>query len=194
MHQSLKNLIIFASGKGSNAEKIIDYFADRKDVEISGVFSNNPQAEVLKMAKAKGIPTRHFNRQEFYKTEKVLKNLNEIQPDLIVLAGFMWIVPQDMIDTFPDKIINIHPALLPKYGGKGMYGDHVHRAVLANREKETGISIHYIDEHYDEGELIAQYKTTLSPEDSLETIVSKVRKLEHDNYARVIDNILFTEK
>lgn len=189
----MHSLIIFASGTGSNAKKIIEYFEDNDQVEIVGVFSNNNQAPVLKMAENKDIKTFSFDRNSFYKSDDVLHILKEINPDLIILAGFMWIVPERMIDSFPNKIINIHPSLLPKYGGKGMYGNRVHKAVLANRESETGISIHYVNKYYDEGKLIAQFKINLSPDDDLEKVVEKIHKLEHANYAKVIEQLLLSK-
>lgn len=190
----MKNIVLFASGKGSNAKVIIDYFANRDDVEIAQVLSNNREAQVLKMARNRRISTRHFQRKTFYQTNEILQVLQQLKPDLIVLAGFMWIVPQNMLKAFPNKIINIHPALLPKYGGKGMYGEKVHQAVLHHREKETGISIHYVNENYDEGELIAQFKTTILPQDNLYSVIEKVKALEHQHYSKIIDNLLFPEK
>ncbi len=190
MADSLKKVVIFASGTGSNAEKIIDYFSDNERVEIKMVLSNNPKAPVLKMAKKKGVNTFYFSRKALYDSKEVLAKLQKINPDLVVLAGFMWIIPQNIIRAFPKSIINIHPSLLPKYGGKGMYGNHVHRAVLAHQETETGISIHYVNEHYDEGELIAQFKVKLDKEDDLAQLVQKIKHLEHRNYAPVIEKLL----
>lgn len=187
----MKNIIILASGTGSNAEAIIDYFKNEEKVNISHILSNNPKARALQMAKEKSIETKAFGRKEFYQTPEILHFFKENDPDLIVLAGFLWIVPEDIVRAFPDKIINIHPSLLPKHGGKGMYGDKVHRAVLKNKEKETGISIHYVNEFYDEGKLIAQFKTPIEPEDDLDSVLAKIRKLEHSNYPKVIDQLLF---
>lgn len=190
MSHSSKKLVILASGTGSNAEKIISYFKNRSDIKVCAVLSNNKNAKVLPMAESHGIPTVAFDREAFYHSEQVLDQLKTISPDLIVLAGFLWMIPENMLQAFPDKIINIHPALLPKFGGKGMYGNRVHRAVLAAGEKETGISIHYVNAHYDDGKLIAQFKTTLSADDDLDSVLVKIRQLEHGNYARVIDNLL----
>lgn len=186
----MKNIIILASGTGSNAEVITHYFKDRKDVKVSCIMSNNPKARVLEMAEKNGVKNLHFNRNDFYETDKILDYIKELQPDLIVLAGFLWIIPPKMIEAFPNRIINIHPSLLPKYGGKGMYGDNVHKAVLENGEKETGITIHYVNPYYDEGQIITQFKTQLDPEDELEEVLAKIRKLEHGNYAKVIDQLL----
>lgn len=190
-HNSSKRIVIFASGTGSNAQAIINHFTDRQDVEVSHVLSNNLDAGVLEMAEQKGVPTYSFTRNELYKSKEVLEFLKSIDPDLLVLAGFMWIIPENIIKAFPNKIINIHPSLLPKYGGKGMFGDHVHRAVLANAEAESGISIHYVNEHYDEGELIAQYKVSIDTGEREETLVEKIKTLEHSNYPKVIDQLLF---
>lgn len=190
---SVKKVVIFASGQGSNAKQIIDYFKNRDDVKIAHVLSNNIRAKVLKTAHEMETSALHFDRDAFYETNEVLNVLKDTNPDLIVLAGFMWKVPEKILRAFPNKIVNIHPALLPKYGGKGMYGDNVHKAVLHKKETETGISIHYVNAEYDEGELIAQFKTEISPEDNLESLVEKVKKLEHYNYPRVIDTLLFSE-
>src|SRR5690625_510155 len=189
----MKNLIILASGTGSNAKAIIEYFENNEEVKISYVLSNNPQAKVLEMAEEKKVPTLVFGRKELYDTDEIFEFLIEQNPDLIVLAGFLWIIPEKIVRAFPNKIVNIHPALLPKYGGKGMYGEKVHLAVLANQEKETGISIHYVNEFYDEGRLIAQFKTPIAPEDDLKSILAKIKKLEHQYYPKVIDQLLFAQ-
>jgi len=190
MSHSYKKLVILASGTGSNAEKIISYFNNSTDVKVCAVLSNNKKAEVLPMAESYGVPTMAFDREALYQSGAVLGHLKTLAPDLIVLAGFLWMIPEDIIQAFPDKIINIHPSLLPKFGGKGMYGSRVHRAVLAAGEKETGISIHYVNQHYDEGKLIAQFKTALSDNDDLDSVLAKIKQLEHGNYARVIANLL----
>lgn len=191
--EGIKRISIFASGKGSNAEAITAYFSKRKDVAVTHVFSNNKKAGVLTMAHKKGIKTNSFDRQAFYNSDKTLNDLRAAQPDLVVLAGFMWMMPESFLAAFPNKLINIHPSLLPKYGGKGMYGQRVHQAVVDHKEKETGISIHYVNEHYDEGKLIAQFKTPIHREDNLDDIVEKIKKLEHKHYPKVIDNLLFPE-
>lgn len=189
-NNSRKHIVILASGTGSNAKAIVNYFSSRRDIRVSHILSNNPNAEVLDMAKDKGIPTYSFNRKALYKSKEVLYFLNKSQPDLIVLAGFMWIIPEGLIKAFPNKIINLHPSLLPKYGGKGMYGENVHQAVLDHKESETGISIHYINEKYDEGKIIAQFKTPVNPDDKRADLIEKIKNLEHANYAKVIDNLL----
>lgn len=188
----MKKILIFASGTGTNAEAILNHFENRKDLKVNAILSNNKNAKVLTMAKNRGVKPICFTREEFYQTTSILDYMKEVNPDLIVLAGFLWIIPQNIIEAFPQKIINIHPSLLPKYGGKGMYGDRVHRAVLENNEFETGISIHYVNEHYDEGELIAQFKTKLDSDDKLPEVIKKIRMLEHSNYPKVIENLLFS--
>lgn len=182
-------IAIFASGSGSNAEEIIKYFANKLDKEISLVLSNNPNAFVLKRADKFNVSTVIFNRKELLDGH-VLKILHEHSIDYIVLAGFMMLIPQNLVEAFPNHILNIHPALLPKYGGKGMYGDYVHEAVRENNEPETGITIHLVNERYDEGQIIFQDRCTLSPEDSVEEIAKKVHALEHANYPKVIDKFI----
>lgn len=182
-----------ASGQGSNAQAIMDYFSDRPGVSVSLVLSNNKNANVLTIARDYGIKTVSFNRNEFYQSDKILDLLVGEAPDLIVLAGFMWKVPEKFLLAFPRKIINIHPALLPKYGGKGMYGKRVHRAVLANGEKKSGISIHYCNADYDKGKLIDQFKTPVAVEDDVASLSTKIKTLEHRNYAKVIDQLLFSK-
>ena len=185
-----KRLAIFASGSGSNAQKILEYFKENENAEVSIVLSNNPDAYVLQRADNFETPTHVFDRHEFYQTDQVIRLLKDHQIDLIVLAGFLWLIPQRLIDAFPKAIINIHPALLPNYGGKGMYGDRVHQAVLNAKEGETGITIHYIDEKFDEGEIIFQAKYKIEPEDTLDLIRFQVQQLEHQFYPKVIENII----
>ncbi|MEP2771716.1 MAG: phosphoribosylglycinamide formyltransferase [Fulvivirga sp.] len=182
-------IAIFASGSGSNAEEIIKYFSNKKDKEISLVLSNKPDAFVLKRAKKFNVPSIVFNRKELLDGH-VLKTLREHKIDYIVLAGFMMLIPQNLVDAFPDRIINIHPALLPKYGGKGMYGDNVHKAVRENKEPETGITVHVVNERYDEGQIIFQERCRLLPNDSVAEIAKKVHALEHANYPKVIDKFI----
>jgi len=189
-----KTIIIFASGHGSNAKNIIDHFKNRKDVKIAHVLSNNIKANVLKIAHDHEISALHFDRSALYNTNEVLHILQDTEPDLIVLAGFLWIMPKEILDQFEERIINIHPALLPKYGGKGMYGDKVHKAVLENKEKETGISIHYVNEKYDEGEIIHQSKVEVSANESLKTLKEKIKQLEQKHFPEVIDKLLFSNK
>lgn len=185
-----KRIAIFASGSGSNAQKIIEYFKNHTLAEVTLILSNNPDAYVLQRADNFEIPTHVFNRKGFYQSDEVVKILQKLNIDLIVLAGFLWLVPQNLLEAFPGRIINIHPALLPNYGGKGMYGDHIHRAVLAAREKESGISIHFVNECFDEGEIIQQFRFKIDPNDQLENIRFKIQQLEHQHYPRVIESLM----
>jgi phosphoribosylglycinamide formyltransferase-1 len=186
-----KQIILFASGSGSNVENIANYFKLRKDVTISCVLTNKSDAKVIERCNRLEINALYFNRQAFSKSDFVLQMLQSLNPDLIVLAGFLWKIPEPITNAFPNKIINIHPALLPKYGGKGMYGMNVHNAVLENKEPETGITIHYVNAHYDEGAIIHQAKTSISPKDSADDIASKVHQLEYEYFPKVIDDLLF---
>jgi phosphoribosylglycinamide formyltransferase-1 len=185
----MKKILFFASGNGSNVENCVEYFKGNANISIVGVFSNNINAKVLEKAKFHKLFSFVFNKQELNEGV-VLEKINTLNPDLIVLAGFLWKFPETIIAQFPNKIINIHPALLPKYGGKGMYGMHVHQAVLNNHETETGITIHYVNEHYDEGEFIFQKATTIEDCKTPEEIAEKVHKLEYDNFPAVIKNLL----
>ncbi|WP_419802887.1 phosphoribosylglycinamide formyltransferase [Mucilaginibacter sp.] len=185
-----KRIAIFASGSGSNAQKIMEYFKRNDLAEVSLVLTNNPDAYVLQRADNFETPTHIFNRKAFYQSDEVVKILQKLNIDLVVLAGFLWLVPQNLLQAFPNKIINIHPALLPNYGGKGMYGDHIHRAVLAAREKESGISIHFVNAHFDEGEMIQQFRFKIEPQDQLENIRFKIQQLEHQHYPKVIEQVL----
>ena len=187
---SKKKIAVFASGSGTNAEKIFQFFQNHEQAEVSLLCCNKKNAYVLERAEKFNIPTLVFNRNTFYDTEEVTDRLKAEGIDLVVLAGFMWLVPQNMVTSFPNQIINIHPALLPKYGGKGMYGMHVHEAVKAAGEQESGITIHYVNEHYDEGAHVAQFACHLEPADSPSDIAAKVQKLEHENYPKVIENLV----
>lgn len=188
--EKLKRIAIFASGSGSNAQKIIEHFKGGKVAEVAIILSNKPDAYVLERADNHEIPTHVFDRQEFYETDRVVRLLQNLEIDLILLAGFLWLVPQNLIDAFPDRIINIHPALLPKYGGKGMYGDRVHRAVLEAGETESGITIHYVNNAYDQGRIIYQAQFKIAPEDNLDMIRYKGQQLEHQHYPRIVENLL----
>lgn len=187
---SNKKIAIFASGSGSNAEKIFQYFENDEAVQVALVFTNNPNAGVIERSKKFRIPTIIFDRKKFYESSDIVQKLKQEQIDLIVLAGFLWLLPKNLIESFPARIINIHPALLPKYGGKGMYGLNVHKAVLDAKEKESGITIHYIDDKYDEGEVILQQKCLVSEHDTAEDLAKKVLALEHEFFPKVIDEIL----
>ncbi len=185
-----QKIAIFASGSGSNAQKIIEHLATNDLIEIALILTNRPQAQVLERAAQFQIPSHVFDRPAFYHSEQVVQQLQKLGIDWLVLAGFLWLIPQNLIQAFPRRIINIHPSLLPKYGGKGMYGSHVHQAVHQAQEKETGITIHWVNEKYDEGEIIFQAKTNLEPEDSPEKIARKVQKLEHEHFPKVIEDLV----
>jgi phosphoribosylglycinamide formyltransferase-1 len=187
-------IAIFASGSGSNAQKILEHFKNHAHGEVVLVLTNNPQAYVLQRADNFEIPTHVFTRNEFYQTEDVVKLLKNMEVDLIVLAGFLWLVPASLLKAFPNQIINIHPALLPKYGGKGMYGDNVHKAVLANSETESGITIHFVNEHFDEGEMIHQARFKIEPGDTLDSIKLKGQHLEHQHFPKVIESLAIKMK
>lgn len=184
------NLAIFASGRGSNAEKIIDFFQDDPAVETVLVVSNKAHAPVLEMARSKGISTLLVNRQDFYNGQTLLRVLDEAQIHLIILAGFLWLIPGYLIGAYPGRILNIHPALLPKYGGKGMYGMHVHQAVKAAGETQSGITIHLVNEAYDEGKILFQASCKLEDSDTPESIAQKIHKLEHQYFPLVIQQFI----
>jgi phosphoribosylglycinamide formyltransferase-1 len=184
----MKQIAIFASGTGTNAQAIIEYFKDNDKACISLIASNNKQSGVLKIAADNNIKTAIISKEEFSNNEQMENLLKEI--DLIVLAGFLLLIPEHLVESFPKKIINIHPALLPKYGGKGMYGIKVHEAVKANNETETGITIHYVNEHFDEGEIIEQHKISITKDDSPIDIQRKVQQSEHQYFAKCIEKIL----
>jgi phosphoribosylglycinamide formyltransferase 1 len=185
----MQSLIIFASGKGSNAQAIIDFFRPNRDIKISLIISNNPSAGVLDIAAKESIPSLVINKQQFNDAGFVA-TLQEHDPALIILAGFLWKIPDAVVKAFPDNIINVHPALLPKYGGKGMYGHHVHNAVIDAGEAESGISIHYVNEVYDSGDIIVQARTQVTESDTADSLARKVHKLEHYFFPRTIDFLL----
>jgi phosphoribosylglycinamide formyltransferase-1 len=185
----MKKIVVFASGSGTNAENIIKYFAAGGSGTVVAVFTNNPTAKVIERAKNNKVRTNIFSKEELIEG-KVLQKLKSIGPDLIVLAGFLLKFPQNIIVSYPNKIINIHPALLPKYGGKGMYGMNVHKAVAANKEKETGITIHYVNEHYDEGGVVFQKKVILSGSETPEDIAERIHELEQEFLPTVIAGLL----
>lgn len=186
----MKRIVIFASGSGTNAENLITYFQNSKVGSVVQVLTNNPHAKVLERCKNLKVSAFSFNKIAFYHTNDVLNMLKASQPDLIVLAGFLWKFPETILHEFPNKVINIHPALLPKYGGKGMYGTFVHDAVVANKETETGISIHYVNERYDEGAMIFQTKCEVNSEDTVETVAAKIHELEMEHFPKVVEKLL----
>jgi phosphoribosylglycinamide formyltransferase-1 len=185
----MKKVVLFASGNGSNVENIIQYFKNNDSVSVVGIFTNNSHAKVIERAKNHDIPAFIFSKNEL-NDGNVHEKVQELQPDLIVLAGFLLKFPEHIIAQFPNKIINIHPALLPNYGGKGMYGMNVHRAILENNEKETGITIHFVNEHYDEGEFISQHKVNIENCTTPEEIAEKVHELEYKFFPEVIEKLL----
>jgi phosphoribosylglycinamide formyltransferase 1 len=185
----MKKIVIFASGGGSNAEAIMRHFKDSSAIAVAGIFTNNPNAGVLQKAEDYGVPAVVFTREEL-NGNAVIEKLDEVMPDLIVLAGFLWKFPGHIVKQYPDKIINIHPALLPNYGGKGMYGIHVHTAVHTNKENESGITIHYVNEHYDEGNIIFQASVALDDCATPQDIAAKVLQLEHKYFPAVIEDLL----
>ena len=181
-----RKIAIFASGSGTNAEAIIKYFENHESIEISMILSNNPKAYVLQRAENHKIPQFVFTREMFYKKKIVDEMMKSNGIDFIVLAGFMWLIPERFVLNFKNKMVNIHPALLPKYGGKGMYGSHVHEAVVVNKEKESGITIHWVNAAYDEGDIIFQAKCNVDPTDTADDVANKIHKLEHVFYPRII--------
>lgn len=195
----MKRIVIFASGNGTNAQRIIDHFKGRTDAQVVLVLSNNKNAKVLERATKCKISALSFNRTALYDTNHVALLLQAIQPDLIVLAGFLWLFPEKIINLFPDQIINIHPALLPDFGGKGMYGKHVHEAVYAfakahkGQKTYTGITIHKVTPEYDKGTYIFQEKVAITPEDTPETIAQKVHQLEYEHFPVVIEKLVKSE-
>ncbi|WP_395057777.1 phosphoribosylglycinamide formyltransferase [Flavobacterium sp.] len=185
----MKKVVIFASGSGSNAENIVLYFKNNIQVNVVAVFTNNLHAKVLEKANHLKVPTEVFDKTEL-SDGTVLNKINKINPDLIVLAGFLLKFPENIIEAFPNKIINIHPALLPKYGGKGMYGINVHKAVFENKELETGITIHYVNKNYDEGEFIFQKNTSIINCKTPEEIAQKIHELEMECFPKEIEKLL----
>ena len=189
----MKRIVIFASGSGTNAENIIKYFQKNNVVNVVRVLTNKKDAKVLKRSSGLNTNSLYFNRHDFYDSDVILNLLIE-EADFIVLAGFLWRVPEKIIKKFHNKIVNIHPALLPKYGGKGMYGMHVHNAVIENKEKETGITIHYVNENYDEGAIILQEKFRIDDKDTPDSIAKRIHQLEYKYFPKVIEEILLRDE
>ena len=189
----MKQIVIFASGSGSNAENIIRFFQNHSNIKVVQVLTNNPRAKVIERCKRLNINCMIFDRTAFNVSFEILHELENLNPDLIVLAGFLWKIPESYIESFPNKIINVHPALLPKYGGKGMYGKHVHQAVIENEEKESGITIHYVNENYDEGAIIFLSKCEVDALDTPESLSKKINTLEMKHFPEVINSILTDE-
>lgn len=186
----MKNIAIFASGSGTNAENIITYFSNKSSARVKLVLSNRKDSFVLERSARLNVPAFFFERKDFYSTGVVLNYLETYNIDFIVLAGFLWLVPENILKKYAGRIVNIHPALLPAYGGKGMYGENVHRAVIQNGDKESGISIHYVNESYDEGDIIFQARCRVEPSDTYETLAEKIHSLEYRHFPVVIEELI----
>jgi phosphoribosylglycinamide formyltransferase-1 len=191
MNGKIKRIAIFASGSGSNAEKIIEYFKESQSVRIEGVYSNRKNAKVLERAADHNISTYFFTKADFFEnTHELIQELKDRKIDLIVLAGFLLLIPELFVDAFPKRIINIHPSLLPKYGGKGMYGIRVHEAVSESGDTETGITVHFVNKEFDKGKVISQVKCLINAHERPEKIASKVLEIEHQYFPMIIDQLL----
>jgi phosphoribosylglycinamide formyltransferase-1 len=186
----MKHLAIFSSGAGSNAARIIEHFRRHPSIQVSLIVCNKPGAGVLAIAEKEKIPVLLVEREKFFRGSAYVEELKGEKIDFIVLAGFLWKIPAVLVQAYPRRIVNIHPALLPKYGGKGMYGHYVHSAVISAGEKESGISIHYVDELYDHGQSIFQARVAVTADDTPETLAAKVRQLEHTHFPRVIEEVV----
>jgi phosphoribosylglycinamide formyltransferase 1 len=185
-----KNIVIFASGSGSNAQRLMEYFEHHPDIRVAALFANNPKAHALKRAETFHVPAFLFSRDEFYNSSIVLEQVQSFKPDLIVLAGFLWLVPQNFLQAFPNQIINIHPALLPQYGGKGMHGMNVHTAVVTAGDQESGITIHRVNEEYDKGEFVLQERCPVYPGDTPEDLAARILQLEHKYLPEVVEKLV----
>jgi phosphoribosylglycinamide formyltransferase-1 len=186
----MEKIAIFASGSGTNAQRIIEYFKGDPSISVGIVLSNKPDAFVLERAEKAGIPTIVFDRKEFYGSERILAILQEHKITFLVLAGFLWLVPDYLLRTYSGRIVNIHPALLPKYGGKGMYGMKVHESVINSGDKESGITIHLVNEKYDEGQIVFQAHCSVESNDTPESLAQKIHALEYEHYPRIIESLL----
>lgn len=188
-----KKIILFASGSGSNVEKICEYFEKQENVSVELLICNNLKAKVLLKARKYDINSLIIDQESFYNSSIVLKKILNIQPRLIVLAGFLWKIPKNLIKSFPNKIINIHPALLPKFGGKGMYGMNIHNAVIDKKEKKSGITIHYVNQNYDEGDIIFQKTIDIKKNETSKELSLRILKQEHEFFPKIIHKILKNE-
>jgi len=186
----MRNIAIFASGSGTNAENIIKFFSNNKSAKVSLVLSNKREAYVLKRAATLNVRSVFFDRKELYEKNKVLRYLTMYKIDFIVLAGFLWLMPENILDVYEKRIVNIHPALLPRYGGKGMYGEKVHETVIASHDKESGITIHYVNRAYDEGDIVFQARCKVDPQDTPGTLAAKVHALEYEYFPKVIEELV----
>ena len=188
----MKKIAILASGNGTNAQRISEYFANTEQIKVECIIYNKKDAYVAERAKKLGVPAQYFNRKDFYENGNVLRYMQNLNIDWVILAGFLWLVPTDILQAYPNRIINIHPALLPNYGGKGMYGHHVHEAVIANHEKESGITIHIVDQHYDKGTTLFQAKCQLTDKDTPDTLAEKIHLLEQEHFPVVIEKAILS--
>ncbi|WP_159022000.1 phosphoribosylglycinamide formyltransferase [Formosa sp. L2A11] len=186
----MKRIVIFASGSGSNAENLIKYFKTKTNASVTLVLTNNPHAKVLDRCKNLKVSALSFNKVAFTETEDVLNLLKSAKPDLIILAGFLWKFPESILNKYPNMVINVHPALLPKFGGKGMYGMRVHEAIVANKEPETGITIHYVNENYDEGATIFQATCPVLSTDTADDVAAKIHELEMEHFPVIVEKVL----
>jgi len=184
------NIAIFASGSGTNAENISKYFKNSNSINVKFILSNKKDAFVLTRAENLGIQPVYMNKEQLNNENAMLSLLSDYKIDLIVLAGYLKLIPEFLINAFPNKIINIHPALLPKYGGKGMYGMNVHKAVVENKENETGITVHYVNAKYDEGNIISQFKCSVASTDTADDVAAKIHILEMENFPKVIEKLV----
>jgi phosphoribosylglycinamide formyltransferase-1 len=189
-YHRMKNIAIMASGSGTNAENIIKYFSNKNTAKVALVLSNKRKALVLKRAEALDVESWFFEHDDLYSSGRVLDILLKNRIDFIVLAGFLWLIPEKILDTYKSRIINIHPALLPRYGGKGMYGDRVHKAVIDNGDRESGITIHYVNKNYDEGDIIFQARCHVDPDDTPESLATRIHALEYKHYPIVIEELI----
>lgn len=189
-NSSIKHIAIFASGTGTNAVNICNYFLNHETIKVSALVCNKPKAKVLENTKAFQLKVFLIDKKDFKHPEKLIEQLQNEAIDLLVLAGFLWLIPKALIKAFPNKIINLHPALLPNYGGKGMYGSKVHETVLVNKERESGITIHYVNEAYDEGGIIFQAKTNILDNETVETLSQKIHQLEYRHFPKIIEQLL----
>jgi len=190
----MNRIAIFASGSGTNAQKLMEYFSNNKTAKVRIIMSNKPDAFVLERATKFSVPSKVFDRDDLYRNGKVLRDLADMKIDYIILAGFLWLIPEEIINYFPGRIINIHPALLPDYGGKGMYGSRVHQAVIDNKEKESGISIHYVNEQYDEGDIIFQARCEVRVDDTPETLAERIHELEYRYYPEIVEKVILRDQ
>jgi phosphoribosylglycinamide formyltransferase 1 len=190
----MKNIAIFASGNGSNAEQISSYFLNKPSGKVKLILTNNPNAGVIKRAEKLGIVSVIFDRNTFYYSDEIVDTLKENKIDLVVLAGFLWLIPNNILEAFKGKILNIHPALLPKYGGKGMFGRSVHEAVVAAGEKKSGITIHYVNEKYDDGQIIFQAEVNIEKDETPDSLAQKIHQLEYEHFPKIVEKVLLGKK